>query len=104
VCGRYTLDMSAVAAGGAMILVALDRQRGEIFKGAVVDDDASPEIPPPNATPFDPARYAGMATGSYFNPDLAKYVKLPLRPAVYEVVVEYGGAVSNRVSIEVAAP
>jgi hypothetical protein len=104
VCGLYTLDVSAVAASGPMMLVALDRQRGEIFKGAVVDDDPSPEIPPPNRAPFDPARYAGVATGSYFNPDLAKYVKLPVRPAIYEVFVEYGGAVSNRVTIELTAP
>src|SRR2546423_8811780 len=34
VCGLYTLDMSALAASGPMMLVALDRQRGEIFKGA----------------------------------------------------------------------
>ena len=103
-CGLYTLDVAALAASGPMVLVALDRQRGELFKGAVVDSDPSPDDPPPNRAPLDPTRYAGVATGSYFNPDLAKYVRLPLRPAIYEVFVEYGGAVSNRVMIEVSTP
>jgi hypothetical protein len=104
ICGVYTLDMNAIAASPPLTLVAVDKQRGETFKGAVVDDDPSPEVPPPGQKPFDPAQFKGVATSSYFNPDRAKYVKLPARAATYEVFAEYGGAVSNRVTIQVLAP
>jgi len=104
ICGLYTLDIPAIAASAPLTLVAVDTLRGEVFRGAVVDEDPGPEEPPPGNEPFDPAQYAGVATSSYFNPNLAKYVKLPPRSAVYEVFVEYGGAVSNRVKIEVLGP
>ena len=104
ICGLYTLEMTAIAASGPLTLVAVDVQRKETFRGAVVDRDPSPEEPPPGEKPFNPAEYRGIATSSYFNPDLAKYVKLPPRSAVYEVFAEYGGAVSNRVTIQVLGP
>ncbi len=104
ICGVYTLEMNAIAASPPLTLVAVDLQRGETFKGAMVDDDPSPEVPPPGQKPFDPAEFRGVATSSYFNPDLTKYVKLPIRSATYEVFAEYGGAVSNRVTIQVLVP
>jgi hypothetical protein len=85
-----------------MVLVAIDKQRGETFKGAVADDDPSPVIPNPHAPPRDPQRRS--VAGGYFNPDLTKYVKLPERAAVYEIYVEYGDAVSNCVTVELVAP
>jgi hypothetical protein len=104
ICGLYTLDVTAIAASPPLTLVAVDVQRGETFRGVVVDNEASPEVPPPASKPFGPAQYQGVATSSYFNPDLARYVSLPRRPAVYEVFAEYGGAVSNRVTIQVVVP
>ena len=104
ICGLYTLDIAAIAASQPLTLVAVDVQRGETFKGAVVDNDPSPEAPPPDSKPLNPSEYQGIATSSYFNPDLTRYVSLPPRPAVYEVFAEYGGAVSNRVTIQVVVP
>ncbi|NJM12151.1 MAG: hypothetical protein HC889_09940 [Synechococcaceae cyanobacterium SM1_2_3] len=49
-----------------------------------------------------PATLKGIAIGSYFNPNLADYVKLPAVLASYAVHVEYGGFQSNAVKIEVA--
>lgn len=104
ICGLYTLDIAAIAASPPLTLVAVDVQRGETFKGSVVDKDPSPESPPPDSKPLNPSEYQGVATSSYFNPDLTRYVTLPPRSAVYEVFAEYGGAVSNRVTIQVVVP
>jgi hypothetical protein len=104
ICGLYTLDIASIATSTPLTLVAIDAQRGETFRGAVIDEDPSPEVPAPNSKPLDPAQYQGVATSSYFNPDLTRYVMLPRRPAVYEVFAEYGGAVSNRVTIQVVLP
>ena len=102
ICGLYTLDSGAIEGKGPMVLVAVDKQRGETFKGAVADEDPSPVIRDPHAPPRDPKRRA--VAGGYFNPDLTKYLQLPVRPAVYEVFVEYGDAVSNCVTLQVLAP
>src|SRR5262249_21444860 len=44
VCGLYALDIAAIAKSPALILVAVDMQRGETFKGSVVDNDPSLEV------------------------------------------------------------
>ena len=64
ICGLYTLELTAIAANLPLTLVAVDVQRGETFKGAVVNKDPSPEVPPPGKKPFDPTRFQGLATSS----------------------------------------
>ncbi|MFO1350296.1 MAG: hypothetical protein U1F68_06295 [Gammaproteobacteria bacterium] len=100
ICGLYTLDLVDLMNGGPMVLIAMDKKTQKIYTGAMVDADPSPEEPAPNDAPPDPAALKGLATSSYFNPNLASYVQLPARPAVYEVMVEYGGMQSNKVTIE----
>lgn len=102
ICGLYTLDLVNLMNGSPMRLIAIDRATRKMYTGAVVDADPSPDAPPPDdGEPVDPAALKGLATSSYFNPDLVNYVGLPARSAVYDVMVEYGGVQSNKVTIEI---
>lgn len=100
ICGFYTLDLVSLMNGAPMTLIATDKSTQRVYSGAVVEADPSPNDPPPDDEPVDPTALKGLATSSYFNPNLASYVGLPARPAVYEVIVEYGGMQSNKVTIE----
>lgn len=101
VCGIYTLDMARLTDGKPMKLLVKNQKTGRVYQGEIVDSDPSPEAPPPAASVFDAESLKGMASSSYFNPNLAQYVQLPSEPAAYQVVVEYGGMRSNAVTIKV---
>ena len=101
ICGLYTLDLSSLMNGAPMKLIAIDKKTQKIYTGAVVDEDPSPEEPPPTSEPLDPAKLKGLATSSYFNLNLVSYVRLPAHLALYDVMVEYGGMQSNKVPIEI---
>lgn len=103
ICGLYTLNLLNLTDGAPMRLIAVDRNTQKAYGGAVVDADPSPEEPPPDEEPLDPATLKGLATSSYFNLNLVSYVGLPARSAVYDVMVEYGGLQSNKVVIEIVA-
>lgn len=102
-CGLYRLKASSVMGQGPMMLVVTDQHSGQVYRGAVVERDASPDEPPPPSAPIDPAQLATMAIGSHFNLNVATYVTLPSRPARYQVVVEFAGQRSNQVDIAVVA-
>ncbi|MFN8660231.1 MAG: hypothetical protein U0105_28095 [Candidatus Obscuribacterales bacterium] len=83
-----------------MTLVAIDKATKKIYSGPMTKQDSRPIEPPPETDPVDPELLKGVASGGYFNPNLVDYVRIPARPAVYEVIVEYGGVQSNKVTIE----
>jgi hypothetical protein len=103
-CGLYCVDVvSAIRHPGTQMLIVTDDTSGQVYRGAIVEHNPNPTIPPPPAPPPDPALYANQAYGSYFNINVASYVALPLRPARYRVRVEYAGHQSNEVRIAVIA-
>jgi len=101
ICGLYVLDVLWPLAEDVVLLVARDIRRGKIYSGAIVNIDPSPEKPPPERPPLRKEDVEGMATGRYFNPNLADFVKLPQEPGIYEVYAEVRGNRSNVVTIEI---
>ena len=104
ICGYFMVDVQPGAIE-PMKLIAQDRASGRIFAGPIIELDRSPDEPPPEAPPLDPAEAKGLASGGYFNPNLADFVALPRAAGRYDVHVEFRGFQSNVVSIElVEAP
>lgn len=101
ICGYYLIDAAELLSGEPPRLVAVDQRTSVVYTGDLIEREASPEAPPPDEPPLDPASLKGIAIGSYFNPNLADYVELPAVPASYAVHVEYGRFQSNVVKIEV---
>ena len=100
VCGLYTLDLLAIRKAPVLRLLALDQATGLSYGGAVIDRDASPIAPDPVASEPSDADLEGLATSSYFNENLLRRVRLPLKPGRYTVTVEYGEQRSNAVSVD----
>ena len=101
VCGFYRLEMASLMDGLPLLLVAVDRASHRRYAGPMLDRETNPLVPPPRARQRDPEDLKGMLSGSYFNPDLGHYLALPAKAAQYEIHVEYGGATSNGVLVEV---
>jgi hypothetical protein len=98
ICGYYQLAMDALEASGPMRFVVKHKDSDSIYRGAMIEEDASPDVPSPNEKALSPEQMKRMASGSYFNPDLLRYVKMPTAPGSYDVYAEYAGAKSNTVS------
>ncbi len=101
ICGLYVLDVPFPVVEDVVQLVAQDKKTGKIYSGPIVELDPSPEAPHPGRPPLRKEDVEGLATGRYFNPNLADFVKLPEAPAVYEVYAEVRGIRSNLVTIEI---
>ncbi|UCE58246.1 MAG: hypothetical protein JSU63_12475 [Phycisphaerales bacterium] len=101
ICGYMLLEVLSVPEDAEMLLVAVDRRSGKIYRGEVVELDPSPVIPPPPSPPLSDEELEGLASGGYFNPNLADFVPLPQEPGEYHVHVEFGKAKSNEVTIKV---
>ena len=99
-CGFYQLDLLALQDDKPLMLVAVDQANGQTYRGPVLDEDAGNNEPQPGPQKVDPALLAGMSTSSYFNPNLARYVRLPERAAQYSVHAEFGGMQSNSVTVD----
>jgi hypothetical protein len=101
-CGIYRINLAkAIRHPGPLTLIVTDISTGQLYRGAIVDRDPHPRVPPPPSRPLDPAAFEGIFSGTYFNYDVASYVALPLQPARYRVKVEWSGYESNEVSIAV---
>ncbi|QOY94569.1 hypothetical protein IM543_01180 [Massilia sp. UMI-21] len=99
ICGLYLVNAAdTVRHPGPLVLVVTDNASGETYKGGIIKEDPNPTIPQPQSR--SPKRSSKQAFGSYFNLNVAAYVKLPLRSACYRVKVEYAGHQSNEVNIE----
>ena len=103
-CGLYRLGAASVMGQKPMTLVITDHDSKQVYRAEVIEQDSSPEEPPPPSAPLDPAELATMTIGSHFNLDVTTYVALPAGPAHYDIVVEYAGQRSNQVSIVVLGP
>ena len=102
VCGYCQLDVLTEPWPEPMRLFAVDRATGTVYSGDVVELDPSPEKPPPeDEEPLTPEEVEGLATGTYFNPNLADFVQLPQKPAIYNIYVEFREVRSNMVAVEI---
>lgn len=103
ICGYYLLNVPLVPWTKPKRLFAVDKDTGVIYSGDVVELDPSPQIPPPpeDEEPLTPEEVEGLATGGYFNPNLADFVRLSEKPAIYDVYVEFREFRSNVVTIEI---
>lgn len=103
ICGYYLIEYSQMPEAQAMRFVATDIGTGIRYFGDLLEQDESPEEPEPDDEPADPEELEGMASGGYFNSNLAHYVELPEASGLYDVYVEWGETRSNVVRIEVVA-
>lgn len=99
ICGLYLVNVAdTLRYPGPLVLIVTDNASGQTYKGEIVKEDPNPTIPQPRSSSPSPA--SKQAFGSYFNVNVATYVKLPLQPARYRVKVEYAGHQSNEVNVE----
>lgn len=98
ICGYYMLVDSREISEGALEVVAIDVNSKEVYRGRVVDEPDSDEMPPPDDG-SDPT-YNTVAFGGYFNINLARYVKLPGKEATYDVSLQWADEKSNVVRIQ----
>jgi hypothetical protein len=103
ICGYYLLDVPREPTEEAIWLVLTEPATETTREAPVTSQDPSPVAPPPERS-LDPALLEGVASGSYFNPDLTTFLPLPPVAATYEVTVRYRGFTSNTVTIDVVAP
>jgi hypothetical protein len=101
ICGYFMIDVTDTEKSPPMTLIAIDRLTKKVYSGAMVKEDPRPQEPAPETEPVDPELLKGLASGGYFNPNLVEYVRIPAHTAVYDVMVEYGGMQSNKVTIEI---
>lgn len=101
ICGVYMLDVPYPPVEDVIQLVAVDKRTGRKCGGPVVSVDASPEEPHPGRRPLREEDVKGLASGQYFNPNLADFAGLPEGPGIYDVYAEVRGNRSNVVTIEV---
>jgi hypothetical protein len=101
ICGYLLLDAELHGSDSPMTLVAVESRSGRRYAGAMLEQDPSPEVPPPDDyEPLPDEAYADLASGGYFNANLSDYVTLPVESAEYRVHIELRNHRSNVVTIE----
>lgn len=100
ICGYDFTDLRPDVPARKIILVAVDKATGVKLSGPIVPLDPSPIDPPPLSPPLTAKQLEGHASVGYFNVNLADYIKLPQKSAVYDVLAEFHEFKSNVVSIE----
>jgi hypothetical protein len=58
-------------------------------------------VPPPEGPPLRKEDVKGLASGGYFNPNLADFAGLPEEPGTYDVYAQVRDQRSNVVMIEI---
>lgn len=102
ICGFYRLDTANLLDGKPLLLVAVNIQDKSRISGPMIEHDHGRMAPRPNPpAPLRAKDVQGMASGAFFNPDLAVYLDLPAVDAIYAVHAEYGGMLSNVVQISI---
>ncbi len=101
ICGFFFVDAQFQGVDEKMNIISQDRGTGRIFSGPLIELDASPDEPPPVESSPDPEQLKGIASGGYFNPNLADFISFPHIPATYDVHIEFRGFKSNVVTIEI---
>jgi hypothetical protein len=101
ICGFSLLMVQFPLVEDVIQLVAMNKKTGKVYMGQVIDLDPSPLLPLPELPPVRKEDVERMASGGYFNPNLADFVDIPEAAGVYEVFVEIRGNRSNVVTIEI---
>lgn len=97
----YELNVSTTPPEQRMRLVAVDKRTGKVYYGYIVKLDPHPIELFPDTEPLTDEEVKGLASGGYFNPNLADYVRLPEESTIYDVHMECKGFKSNVVTIEI---
>ena len=101
-CGFYQLDMADLLADSKIHLFAKNIETDQIYRGIMTEQDPGTEEPLPFDEPELQAEdVRGQLLGAYFNPNIAKYILLPVEAASYKVLVQIGNFKSNVVDINV---
>jgi hypothetical protein len=101
ICAYHLVDVVAGGPPAPIILVATNRRTGQVFSGPITESDPSPRMPPPvQGPPLTARQVQGLASGGYFNPNLADFVPLPQESATYDIHVEFREFKSNVVTVE----
>lgn len=101
ICGYYKIKGENFTEHPGPLMIFLQLKDSEvIFSGPMLEPETGDEIPgPPSKRDRVNTSSKQMVTkptqGSFFNPDLKKYVKFPMVPGTYSLHVEYGGEKSN---------
>lgn len=101
ICGYYQIAMQNLSSSNPLKLSVIIPGKEKIFSGFVVNKDPHPIENVPYQNKINDEDIKGMALGSYFNPDLLKYVDFPLIPGELEVFAELGGMKSNSIKIKI---
>lgn len=76
ICGLYLVNAAdTVRHPGPLVLVVTDNASGETYKGEIVKED--PNLTSPQPRSRSPKPSSKQAFGSYFNLNVAAYVRLP---------------------------
>lgn len=100
ICGIYQADVPFPLEPDVLRIIVTDKRNGKVYSGPIVELDPSPSLPDPDPVQLTKEQVAGLASGRYFNPNVADFVDLPIEPNVYEVMIELRGLHSNIVVIE----
>jgi hypothetical protein len=85
-----------------VLLVAVDSRAKEVFAGGLAPfGSPARDVDLLEGTDLTPADFAGVVTGSFFNPNIARDLNLPEREAEYDVYAVLGPYRSNVVHVKV---
>jgi hypothetical protein len=101
ICGVYMLDVPFPLAKDVIVLVAVEKRTGRQYAGPVQSANPNPTVPPPEGPPLRKEDVKGLASGGYFNPNLADFAGLPEEPGTYDVYAQVRDQRSNVVMIEI---
>lgn len=103
ICGYYQLGMVELSKDPVIHLFAMNVETRQIYQGELIEEDAGTEEPMPFEEPeLLPQDLQGQLLSAYFNPNLTRYVDLPIEEATYKILVQIGQVKSNIVEIKVS--
>lgn len=105
ICGLYMVELLALKKNNLPLKLNVYHIESDFkFSGFMIEKEPhlqAPEPKPQFQVDEPEPDLSGTVIGSYFNPNLLKYVKFPLLPGFYEVHAEYADLASNKVTIKV---
>lgn len=99
--GTYRLSGGNYPANDRLKFTATDVATRREYSGYAGQQDASPDVPPPDAEKPDPEVLKRMVFSGFFNADLVATVHLPWTAATYRVRVDLGPIPSNEITVQV---
>jgi hypothetical protein len=106
VCGLVRLPYPTLGLRGqwneAVVLVAVDTRAKQVFAGGLMPfGSPARRVDPLAKSDLTASDFAGVVSGSYFNPNIARDLNLPAREADYDVYATLGPYRSNVVHVKV---